>query len=47
MFLVNSGIQRLDTHEFYEKRGFLLRSKGFYKRLGTAEQSVKAALGIM
>jgi GNAT superfamily N-acetyltransferase len=39
MFLVNSGIQRIETHEFYEKRGFLWRSKGFFKSLGTAEQS--------
>ena len=31
MLLVNSGIQRLETHEFYEKRGFVWRSKGFYK----------------
>lgn len=39
MFLVNSGIQRIESHEFYEKRGFLWRSKGFFKSLGTAEQS--------
>jgi GNAT superfamily N-acetyltransferase len=33
MCLVNSGIQRTETHKFYEKCGFSWRSKGFYKPL--------------
>jgi GNAT superfamily N-acetyltransferase len=33
MCIVNSGIQRAETHKFYEKRGFSSRSKGFYKPL--------------
>ena len=33
MCIVNSGTQRTQTHEFYEKRGFSWRSKGFYKSL--------------
>jgi GNAT superfamily N-acetyltransferase len=33
MCIVNSGIQRTETHKFYEKCGFSWRSKGFYKPL--------------
>jgi GNAT superfamily N-acetyltransferase len=33
MCLVNSGIQRTETHKFYQKCGFSWRSKGFYKPL--------------
>ena len=33
MCIVNSGIQRTETHKFYEKCGFSWRSKGFYKSL--------------
>lgn len=36
MYIVNSGTHRTATHEFYEKRGFSWRSKGFYKSLGPA-----------
>ena len=34
--VVNSGIQRSEAHEFYQKCGFSWRGKAFYKALGAA-----------
>jgi hypothetical protein len=34
--IVNSGVQRVDAHRFYEKQGFTARGKAFYKALASS-----------